>query len=75
MAAEPFHILPHTSVNLGATLKSTRRVIDGRRSDLRRIVPGIVLYVYLGMLGKTAGSGGAAGGPLKWGFFGIFWRA
>jgi hypothetical protein len=50
-------------------------VIDGRRSDLRRIVPGIVLYVYLGMLGKTAGSGGAAGGPLKWGFFGIFWRA
>jgi hypothetical protein len=47
----------------------------GVAATLRRIVPGTVLYVYLGMLGKTAGSGGAAGGPLKWGFFRIFWRA
>ena len=30
------------------------------------IAPGAVLYVYLGILGRTAGGGG--GGPLKWAF-------
>jgi uncharacterized membrane protein YdjX (TVP38/TMEM64 family) len=35
------------------------------------IIPGTVLYVYLGILGRAAASGAASGGPLKWLFFGI----
>ena len=35
------------------------------------ILPGTVLYAYLGMLGKVAASGAASGGALKWVFFGI----
>ena len=33
------------------------------------IIPGTVLYVYLGALGKVAGSSGASDGMLKWAFF------
>lgn len=34
------------------------------------IIPGVVLYVYLGVLGREAGSD-AGGGVLKWAFFGV----
>jgi uncharacterized membrane protein YdjX (TVP38/TMEM64 family) len=33
------------------------------------IIPGTVLYVYLGVIGKAAGSKGSSGGPLKWAWF------
>ncbi len=40
-------------------------------ATLGGIIPGTVLYVYIGMIGQAVGSGDASGGPLKWGFFGI----
>jgi len=35
------------------------------------IMPGTALYVYLGVFGKAAASGGLAGGLLTWGFFAL----
>ena len=35
------------------------------------IVPGSVLYVYLGALGNAAKQGGDSGGPFEWALFGV----
>jgi uncharacterized membrane protein YdjX (TVP38/TMEM64 family) len=40
-------------------------------ATLGGIIPGRVLYVYIGVIGQAAGSGNASGGALKWGFLGI----
>jgi uncharacterized membrane protein YdjX (TVP38/TMEM64 family) len=40
-------------------------------ATLGGIIPGTVLYVYIGVIGQAVGSGNASGGPLQWGFFGI----
>jgi uncharacterized membrane protein YdjX (TVP38/TMEM64 family) len=40
-------------------------------ATLGGIIPGTVLYVYIGVIGQAVGNGNASGGPLKWGFFGL----
>ena len=58
--AVPFNLQNYL---FGATGISFREYVA---ATFAGIMPGSLLYVYLGVLGKAATSGGAPGGPLTW---------